>query len=59
MASRYSVLMEIGCGMPSFMDVSDREVMSYTATTKGITVEMVKDLIAEWIEYRFGTIELK
>ena len=36
------------------MDCSDREVMSYIATTKGITAEMVKDLMAESIEYRFG-----
>ena len=49
--------METGCGLPLFMDVSDREVSSYTATTKGITVEMVKDLMAEWIKYRFGTVK--
>jgi len=39
------------------MDCSDREVMSYIATTKGITAEMVKDLMAESIEYRFGKID--
>jgi len=39
------------------MDCSDREVMSYRASTKGITSEMVKDLIAESIEYRFGTAD--
>ena len=39
------------------MDCSDREVMSYIASTKGITSEMVKDLIAESIEYRFGTAD--
>jgi putative transposase len=39
------------------MDCSDREVMSYIATTKGITAEMVKDLMAESIEYRFGKVD--
>jgi putative transposase len=39
------------------MDCSDREIMSYIATTKGITAEMVKDLMAESIEYRFGKTE--
>jgi putative transposase len=39
------------------MDCSDREVMSYIATTKGITAEMVKDLMAESIEYRFGMVD--
>lgn len=29
------------------MDCSDREIMSYVATTKGITFDMVQDLIAE------------
>jgi transposase InsO family protein len=39
------------------MDCCDREVMSYVATTKGITAEMVKDLIAESVEYRFGMVD--
>ncbi len=39
------------------MDCSDREIMSYVATTKGITSEMVKDLVAESIEYRFGVVD--
>lgn len=39
------------------MDCCDREVMSYIATTGGITAEMVKDLMAESIEYRFGMVE--
>jgi putative transposase len=39
------------------MDCSDREIMSYVATTKGITAEMVKDLVAESIEYRFGMVD--
>lgn len=39
------------------MDCSDREIMSYVATTKGITSDMVQDLIAECIEYRFGTVD--
>jgi putative transposase len=39
------------------MDCSDREIMSYVATTKGITAEMIKDLIVESIEYRFGMVD--
>jgi len=39
------------------MDCCDREVMSSVATTKGITAEMVKDLVAESIEYRFGMVD--
>jgi transposase InsO family protein len=39
------------------MDCCDREVMGYVATTGGITAEMVKDLMAEAIEYRFGMVE--
>lgn len=39
------------------MDCCDREVMSYIATTKGITSEMVKDLMAGSIEYRFGIVD--
>lgn len=39
------------------MDCCDREVMSYIATTKGITAEMVKDLMAESVEYRFGMVD--
>jgi putative transposase len=31
--------------------------MSYVATTKGITAEMIKDLAAESIEYRFGMVD--
>jgi transposase InsO family protein len=39
------------------MDCADREIMSYVATTRGITSEMVKDLVAFSIEYRFGTVD--
>jgi putative transposase len=39
------------------MDCCDREILSYIATTGGITSEMVKDLMAEAIEYRFGFID--
>jgi putative transposase len=39
------------------MDCCDREVMSYIATTKGISAEMVCDLMAESIEYRFGIVD--
>jgi len=39
------------------MDTCDREILSYIATTGGITSELVKDLMAESIEYRFGKVE--
>jgi putative transposase len=38
------------------MDCCDREILSYLATTGGITSEMVKDLMTEAIEYRFGLV---
>jgi putative transposase len=38
------------------MDCSDREVMGFVATNKGITSEMIQDLMAEAIEYRFGLV---
>jgi putative transposase len=39
------------------MDCCDREVMSYVATTGGITSEMVQDLMIDAIENRFGSID--
>jgi transposase InsO family protein len=39
------------------MDTCDREILSYIATTGGITSELVKDLMAESIECRFWKIE--
>ncbi len=36
------------------MDCCDREVMSYVATTGGISGDMIRDLMAESIESRFG-----
>jgi putative transposase len=36
------------------LDCCDREVMSYVATTAAITGEMVRDLMAEAVEQRFG-----
>ena len=39
------------------MDCADREIMSYIATTGGISGEMVRDLMAEAIEYRFGIVD--
>ncbi|MRS04379.1 IS3 family transposase [bacterium] len=36
------------------MDCCDREVMSYVATTGGISGDMIRDLMAESIEARFG-----
>lgn len=39
------------------MDCCDREVMSYVATTGGISGDMVRDLMAEAIEARFGSVD--
>jgi putative transposase len=38
------------------LDCCDREVISHVATTGGITGEMVRDLMIESVEHRFGTI---
>ncbi len=38
------------------MDCCDREIMSYVATTGGVSGDMVRDLMAEAIEARFGMI---
>lgn len=37
------------------MDCCDREVMSWVASTGGISGEMIRDLMAEAVEQRFGT----
>lgn len=39
------------------MDCCDREIMSYVATTGGISGDMVRDLMAESIETSFGVVE--
>jgi transposase InsO family protein len=39
------------------MDCADREVMGHVATTGGITGDMIRDLMAASIEYRFGLID--
>lgn len=39
------------------MDCCDREVMSYVATTGGISGDLIRDLIAESIEARFGMVD--
>jgi transposase InsO family protein len=39
------------------MDCCDREIMSYVATTGGISGELIRDLIAESIEARFGMVD--
>lgn len=39
------------------MDCCDREIMSYVATTGGISGELIRDLIAESIESRFGIVD--
>jgi putative transposase len=38
------------------MDTCDREVMAYVATTAAITGEMIRDLMAESVERRFGPV---
>jgi putative transposase len=39
------------------MDCCDREVMSYVATTAGISGDMIRDLMAEAIASRFGFVD--
>jgi len=39
------------------MDFADREVLSYMATTGGINGEIIRELMAEAIEYRFGIVD--
>jgi transposase InsO family protein len=39
------------------MDCCDREIMSYVATTGGISGDLIRDLIAESIESRFGIVD--
>lgn len=39
------------------LDCCDREVISYVATTGGISGDMVKDLMIETIESRFGSVD--
>ena len=41
------------------LDCFDREVMSYVATTAAVTGEMVRDLMAEPVERRFGPTALR
>ncbi len=38
------------------LDTCDREIMSYVASTRGIDGEMIEDLMAETMQYRFGDI---
>src|SRR5512142_1092998 len=40
------------------LDCCDREIISHVATTGGITGEMVRDLMAESVERRFGIVDL-
>lgn len=39
------------------LDCCDREILSYLSTTGGITAEIVKDIMALAIEYRFGLVD--
>jgi len=54
---------EIGCWkgervrVAFSMDCHDREIISFIATTAGISGEMVRDLMAESIEARFGPVD--
>jgi transposase InsO family protein len=41
------------------LDCCDREVITWRATTAAITGELVRDLMAESVEARFGTIALR
>lgn len=58
-----SDVFEIGCWngervrVAFSMDCHDREIISYIATTAGISGEMVRDLMAESIEARFGLVD--
>lgn len=38
------------------LDTCDREVMAWTAATGGITGEMIRDLMVESVEHRFGAV---
>lgn len=38
------------------LDTCDREAMRYVASNKGIDGEMIRDLMAETMEYRFGSV---
>lgn len=48
-----------GSKWPFSLDCCDREIMSYVATTAAITGEMVRDLMAESVERRFGAPALR
>jgi len=39
------------------LDCCDREVMSYVATTGGISGDLIRDLMAESVEARFGLVD--
>lgn len=39
------------------LDTCDREVMAWTASTGGFSGEMIRDLMIESVEHRFGPIE--
>jgi len=39
------------------LDCCDREIMSFVATTGWINAEMIRDLMTQTMEYRFGNID--
>lgn len=39
------------------LDTCDREAMRYVASTKGVDGEMIRDLMIESVEYRFGDVD--
>lgn len=39
------------------LDCCDREIMSYVATTSGISAEMIRDLMTQSLEARFGVVD--
>jgi putative transposase len=40
------------------MDTCDREVLRYIASTKGVDGQMIRDLMLESVEYRFGSLKV-
>jgi len=38
------------------LDCHDREVISWVATTAGVSGEMIRDMMVDCVEKRFGTI---
>lgn len=53
----FEILVGVGSSASCLcLDCCDREIISYIATTSGITGEMVRDLMVESINARFGRL---